>query len=295
MAELENGQQVVEHKPFIVTTTFKPSEDQVQKAHELATRFGVPYVIRRKNSVKGLMTYHGVDFVMIVEKDRVVIREEERQFFWHPNMLPMRLKSLRVSGTLPLFQALDLKKGDRVLDCTCGMAGDLLMIAVGAGPTGYVRGLEASPVLYYLTSNGIRAFVQKAKFGFPAEERFSSSISNESLELLRGIGKIEISEANAKSYLNTLPDKSYDSVYFDPMFVEPNMKSEAMNAMRILAVHDQLEIGTLLEAVRVARKRVVIKTRFGIGELDRLSIGRFTGRREPGQIIYGIIDVNERM
>ncbi len=189
--------------------------------------------------------------------------------------MKIRLGSVEKGLSNPLLEALNVCEGDRVLDCTLGLATDALLIARGVGPSGSVTGLEASRYIAWMTQNGLKDYIQKSD---PEDD-------------LAGYAKrIEVINTSYEEYLKGISGNPYDSIYFDPMFGSPNMKSASINAFRRLAKERSLERSDLQEAFIVADKRVVVKLRFGTGELERLKIKRFTGRRTPGGIVYGIYE-----
>ena len=69
----------------------------------------------------------------------------------------------------------------------------------------------------------------------------------------------------------------FDVVYFDPMFKEPNRKSASINSFRDFADHRGLTKEILMEALRVCKKRVVIKERQGSNEFEKLGIEKYYG------------------
>jgi hypothetical protein len=82
-----------------------------------------------------------------------------------------------------------------------------------------------------------------------------------------------------QDFLNELPANSYDAVYFDPMFQHAYLRSTSINAIRPFAVYQTLQAATIKEALRVARKRVVMKETARNKEFYRLEPTRVTGGR----------------
>ena len=130
----------------------------------------------------------------------------------------------------------------RVLDCTVGLAADALLASHAVGETGKVIGLEASLPLWFLTSRGVISY----KSQIP--------------ELVQDLQRIEIIHAEASAFLKTLPENSFDAVYFDPMFRQPVRKSSEMVPLRPLAFPEPLTLEMVELALKVA-PRVVIKER----------------------------------
>ena len=136
---------------FAVTTSARPSPRELANAHCLADETGCRYVPRVHRSLAGMAadeSTHGAD------------RRRARQFFnlwvagrclrYHPNMAKLRILALEQGKHDILVDALQLKLGDCVLDCTCGLGADAIVASCKVGATGRVRSLEASPLLALL-------------------------------------------------------------------------------------------------------------------------------------------------
>jgi hypothetical protein len=70
--------------------------------------------------------------------------------------------------------------------------------------------------------------------------------------------------------LRSLPDKSADIVYFDPMFRIPVEESSSISPYRFIANPEPLSLEAVTEAVRVARRKVILKDHRDSPEFDRL-------------------------
>lgn len=66
-------------------------------------------------------------------------------------------------------------------------------------------------------------------------------------------------QALAEDYVARQPDRSFEVVYFDPMFMEPRKSQAALDAIRPLAFRSVLTKDLLRDARRVATRWVVIK------------------------------------
>ena len=82
--------------------------------------------------------------------------------------------------------------------------------------------------------------------------------------------RIEVRHSHHLDYLKSLPDQSVDIVYFDPMFREPITDSASINPLRHYANGEPLDAESVREAIRVARKTVVMKEARSSGEFERL-------------------------
>jgi 16S rRNA G966 N2-methylase RsmD len=108
--------------------------------------------------------------------------------------------------------------------------------------------------------------------------------------LNHAIKQIGVINSDNKSFLGQQPDKSYDIIYFDPMFPRPLLNSQPISPLRKIANYDKLDRNTINEACRVARKRVVLKTLASGGEIERLGFNKVIGSKH-NPITYGVIDV----
>ena len=64
--------------------------------------------------------------------------------------------------------------------------------------------------------------------------------------------------------MQSCADKSYDAIYFDFMFDHPNAKSHGIQVIREYAVGDKMTERHIDEAVRVARRTVVVRCGFEV-------------------------------
>ena len=101
---------------------------------------------------------------------------------------------------------------------------------------------------------------------------------SEMLWLQEAIKRIKVINCEHQSYLKQLEDKSFDVVYFDPMFRDPLLKSRALSPLKEVANHQPLELETIQQACRCARKRVVIKKEETAANLAGFIAG---GHRQP--------------
>ena len=80
--------------------------------------------------------------------------------------------------------------------------------------------------------------------------------------IIKAMRRIGLTYSLAIDVLKTLPDNSYDCVYFDPMFEENILESDGIKGMRNLALYEELTKETIDHAYRVAKERVVLKDHF---------------------------------
>lgn len=251
-----------------VTTTREADESLSLKAKNIANDLNISYIDRGNYSIKKTILKTGFDYLLIVEKDKVVIKGEDSTLFWHPNMSELKIKSISDGNKEPLIEATKLEDGNCILDCTLGLAGDSLVFSAVVGNRGTVVGTEVNKYIAYLSKEGL-------------ENYKGETISN-----------IKVINESYEDYLLKQPDNSFDIVYFDPMFKEGNLKSTTINSFRAFAEHKVLTKSILKEALRVCKKRVVIKERQGFNDFKSLGIEKYYGSKKTGSIIYGIIEKN---
>lgn len=253
----------------IAVTTSQDDDILIGQARNIAEELAIPYLDRNSQSLERIRTENNLDFVLVVEKEQLILKGQGGEYFWHPNMAVPRLKALRTGKNDPMLEAMGLKEGYQVLDCTLGLAADALVAAYGVGRTGHVIGLEISPVIAYLTSWGLANFRGR----------------NTHIQALTG--RITVYNESYQEHLLKQQDNAYDVVYFDPMFRRSQAKSSGLNAMRPLADPSPLNEEVIVEALRVARHRVVLKEGSDSQEFGRLQVPRVIGGKYS-PLAYGI-------
>ncbi|MGL5616145.1 MAG: class I SAM-dependent methyltransferase [Sarcina sp.] len=252
-----------------VTTTRESKEFLIDKALEVGKDLDIEYIKRENSSIEKMLLNYEFDYLLVVEKDKLVIKGEDSALFWHPNMAELKIKSIKEGNKETLIEATNLKEGDSILDCTLGLAGDSLVFSAVVGSSGLVVGTEINKYIAYLSKKGL--------------ENYSS-------ENYKFLNNIEIRNESYKEYLSKQGDNSFDVVYFDPMFKKSNKKSTTINSFRDFAEHKGLDKEIIKEALRVCKKRVVIKERAFLNDLKALGIEKFYGGKRSGSITYAVIE-----
>ncbi len=257
---------------IVVTTSRRPSAQLRQQAEEWAQRLGAR-AVARQGSLADLCERYGADGVLTITKQHLVYREPAGglEYFFHPGMAKTRIHNLETGRGDPMIAAMQLGPGDELLDCTVGRASDAIVAAYVAGPQGRVLGLEKVPVIAQLTIHGLAAYHDS---------------SRKLTELLR---RLEVLQADYNDYLPSCADGSFDVVYFDPVFHEPVARSQAMKPLRELADKATVTTEALQQALRVARRRLVIKQRYGTPLWDQLGITQVQSSRSS-RLEYGIAE-----
>ncbi|MDA8096204.1 MAG: class I SAM-dependent methyltransferase [Clostridia bacterium] len=255
---------------YVVTTAHSAGYTESEKAHRLAGALRVPFVPRDDRSMAEITREHAVDGVLVVSRHRTSLFVSDQEFFFHPGMAALRIKALLAGKTDQMVKAMDLQEGDRVLDCTLGLASDATVAAHVAGNRGAVIGLEVVPAIAALVRAGM------------AEARPKDAL------LAAAIRRVKVVEVDYRDYLCSLSAKSFDVVYFDPMFRSGVVRSSNMGPMRVLADPSPVSRETLAVAGRVAAKAVVVKERRGSPEFARLGLSEQGGGRYAS-VAYGIL------
>lgn len=254
---------------YAVTTIRNPGSDLQQQARAWAKELHLPLIPRPLHgSMEDFLAKKGLKAVLIASHLGPQVMTEEGLLRYHPNMGVPRIRTLKRGGSDHLMTACGLGPGMRFLDCTLGLAADSVVASFVTGPTGKVVGLEASPVLYKLVSQGLTDY----EIADP--------------DITAALRRIQPRLGKAEELLPTFPADSFDVVYFDPMFRRPVGNSSSMQPLRPATYHKPLDRAMVQAALRVA-PRVVVKER----DADLL---RTLGAREIqggkySTVKYGII------
>ncbi|NSW82500.1 MAG: class I SAM-dependent methyltransferase [Syntrophothermus sp.] len=258
---------------FAVTTSLRPSPEQVAAAKRLAAELNTVFLERNNLSLKSLSRLFNVERLIVVSAQKVsCISPEGKEFFFHPSLAILRIKEIKDGKTDQMINAMSLGTGHSVLDCTLGLGTDAIVASYVTGSGGRVTGLESSPVISALVRAGL------------------SSYNKAGEDIAAAMRRITVITTDYKEYLATLPPCCYDVVYFDPMFRLPGRKSPPVDAFRTLANHAPVDRESVELALRAAVKRVVLKERRGSLEFERLGFKKiYGGKYSP--VAYGVIDL----
>jgi 16S rRNA (guanine1516-N2)-methyltransferase len=232
-----------------ITTDRKPSKEMIEEATKLSEKLGAPLVKRRHLTINAIRKAFNRN-VLVVNRDLTLTLHTLRgqKLFFHPGLFKIRLLNYLQTGKEAMVEAMDLKEGETVLDCNLGLAQDALMAAFVSKRK--VVGVEKDPVIYEIVKRGLRKYMPSGKL----------KVADFAFKL------VEPHLSDNYLFLRGLPDKSFDIVYFSPMFVKPKWHCDVMSPFREVAPKDFISPETLKEAERVARKRVVIKINKGVRE-----------------------------
>lgn len=257
--------------PIIVV----PADDSPslrERGQALAAQLRIPYIERRRRTWAAIHQEEETEGILVVRGGRLEYHQGETVFAFHPGLSGLRILAISRGQTDHMVEAMRLRPGDRVLDCTLGLASDAVVASFVVGETGQVVGVESSPVVATIVADGL------SNYGYPKDEQVEAAMR-----------RIQVQVGNHLDILRKMSDQEYDLVYFDPMFRRAVEESDGIGPLRALANHQPLSHEAIAEAKRVARRGVVIKERSGSFEFGRLGIERTVGGRY-GAVIYGVIE-----
>ena len=253
---------------MIVTTPHKPSEDLIAYAMRISKELGGRFVPRKQDSLTLLRQRYSDDRLLVADDQGLRYYEDsDTPLYFHPSMAYVRVKRLRKGERDPLIDVSGCVPGDIVVDCTAGLGSDSIVFSYAVGAGGRVTALESEQVLSTVIREGLQSY---------------QTVHEDVNEALR---RIIVRCTNHKSWLEAQPDKSVDIVYFDPMFRQPLHDSSSIQPLRGLANREALDAYSIQQAVRVARKSVVLKEHRDSGEFGRLGFER----KHANKIAYGVI------
>ena len=246
--------------PGVVTTA--PSGDPAE-ARELGERFGLRAEPRGGRTLTHLLEDANGAPVLVLASRRADLYENGHTYRATVGIAFLRLLRERKGEPDPLTVHAGLRPGDAVLDATLGLGGDALVAAHVTGAR--VVGLESNRV--------IAAFTQAALRRLPRHGRGPGA-------------RIEVILADHREWLRRQPTGSFDVVLLDPMFRRAGDAGPPFELLRAHAEHSRLDVETLREAQRVARRGVLIKDAARGEELQRLGLVPRLSRRSAA-IAFG--------
>ncbi|GIM47920.1 hypothetical protein DNHGIG_34690 [Collibacillus ludicampi] len=252
------------------TTAQSQKPEQVNLARHFAELLHGCYVERGNRSIETLLHELGTDMLLVCG-ERVTLYRDKQEFFFHPSMAVVRIKRLLSGDHDVLIEQSGVQPGDTVVDCTLGLGADAIVFSHAVGKTGRVIGVEANPILAALVRYGMQTEVTTIP------------------EVDAAMRRIHVHQGDHWAFLQSLPDRSVDIVYFDPMFRKTVQDSASIAPLRVIAERAPLRMEAIEEAKRVARKAVVLKERRKSGEFQRL--GFPPPERRSGSVTYAKIEL----
>lgn len=256
---------------MIVTTCLRPTNQLIQDATQVAKDLSGIFVERNELSLSELFTTW-YEPIIVIGKERIEWYQHDKAlpYFFHPNSSVFRIKRLMRGEHDPFCEATQLTEGQVLLDCTLGMASDSLVGSYIVGENGKVVGLEKSEIISYITNDGLKTDKQNIKSW--------TDITN----------RIQVKNVDYKDYLSEQEDDSFDVVYFDPMFEKQIIGSNGIEGLKILAEYDDITYEAIHDAIRVARKRVVLKDHFRSERFKKFGFHQIV--RKTSEFHFGYIE-----
>jgi hypothetical protein len=257
---------------LFVTASNQAGKSAVEKAIETAENLKLPYFKRDKQSLIEMRKIHNSG-CLVITNDRIELFEKETiyPFFFHPNSANFRVKRVMNGEKDPFIESCGLEEGMSFLDCTFGLGSDSIVASYVVGDKGIVTGLERQTFVAYIVQDGLRNWKSEI-------DGMSSAMK-----------LIELKNKDNLSFLKSLPDRSYDCIYFDPMFEKTVDRSDGIDPLKSWAHHEELLLESLEEAKRVAKHRVVLKDHF---QSSRFSLLPFNvTKRKSALFHFGVIEL----
>lgn len=258
---------------MIITTGYNPIMEVIQRAQRLAETTGCNYAPREKFSIPRMVKHYGDEDILILSQDAVRLhRAGMEPMEFHPSMGFVRAKRILKGEIEPMLVAARMQPGDSVLDCTAGLGADSLLFSVHGGESSKVTALESSLPLFALLYEGMQSYVSGQ------------------VKVNEAMRRIQVMHSEHLDYLRAQPDRSVDIVYFDPMFRVPLTDSASISPLRQFANPAALSLESVAQAVRVARKSVLLKEKALSGEFERLGFTELL--RSNSKTSYGVIYID---
>lgn len=257
---------------MIVTTAGRTSKTLLTRSKSIADELNIPFVARQTDSIVDLHNKYFKD-VLVVGKNRLQLYKKgnTEPFFFHPNSAMFRVKRLLKGEQDPFVEAAKLVYGGSFLDCTLGLGSDSIVASFVVGQNGTVLGLEVHKIISYMVKEGLQTWDS----GLPT---FNDAMR-----------RIKVEHAEHFDFLKSLPNKSLDVIYFDPMFDEQIIASNGISELRGHAHYSKLTNSIIDEAKRVAIKRIVLKDHFRSEKFEKFGFQVF--KRPSAKFHFGVMEL----
>ena len=256
---------------MIVTTAGRTNKAMTQLAQNIARQLNVPFVDRHKKSIKQMHAEKNSDCI-VIGKERFEWHsiQSDEPIFFHPNSAAFRAKRILRGETEPFLQATKLTTSMSFLDCTLGLASDSIIASLVTGDSGTVVGIEYNYFLSFLVKTGL--------------QQWDTGLE----EVNYAMNRIIVENDNHANYLEKLTSDSFDVVYFDPMFETEIAESSGISPLKKIATYSNLNESLVEEALRVARKRVVLKDHWKSDKFEKY--GFTVQKRKTAKFHYGVLE-----
>ncbi|KWW22367.1 MULTISPECIES: class I SAM-dependent methyltransferase [Peribacillus] len=261
---------------MFVTTVGRADKETAMLAKRVAEELKIPYIARKKRSVRDIQCDNGEEDCLVYGKNRMELYRcnEKEPFFFHPNLAMIRIKRIIRGENDPFLFAGEITAGSSVLDCTLGLGSDAIVASYAVGALGRIVATEGNRYLALLVEHGLKTWSD-------AEEK-----------MMEAMRRIEVIHGDHYDMLKTMPDNHFDVVYFDPMFEETISESNGIKGLTHFAEGKGLSFELMEQAKRVARKRVVLKDHFRSSRFEEF--GFEVQKRKTSKFHFGYISVSDQ-
>lgn len=251
-----------------ITTIPKPQDEIVKKAEERAKELNLPFYERvnscneciKKNNLEGLIVYGKEPF----------FKSGEEEYYFNIGTGKLRLLQLKRGNEDRLCRLIP-KTVNTFLDCTFGQGHDSMVVSWFLGDSCKITALEKSKVLYEIGKYGIENF-------------------NGNKDIQKALKRIKLKNEDFLQYLKKSETKSIDVIYFDTMFKHPvKPDKNRIEGFRKIACYDTLTNEVFEEALRVAKKRIIVKER-PFSSIFKKYKFTYIDSKKGKTVAYGVIE-----
>lgn len=256
---------------MLITSSGRFNQENIGEIKDIARRYNLDYVERKKQSISHLMERYNDDVLVVGNDLSIHLKDEEEVIKYHPNIAMVRAKRVINQQSDAFLEACQLNPGMSFLDCTAGLGADSLIASIVLGSSGTITALENNFKLHLLLQEGLQNY-----------QSHNDNIN----EAMR---RIKVVHADHTAYLKKLEDNSIDVVYFDPMFTMELEESSGIRPIKSI-VSSGLSDEAVIEAKRVARKKVVLKDDFRSQRFSYFGFRQII--RKSSKFHFGVIDID---
>ncbi len=257
---------------YVLTTSNRPNRELENLTKSFSRQFKIPY--KTRDCAKKKLKNGEVDFIYVLDRNhQLKIQFNHSSFFFHPSTAKVRRKNILNGQNDNLLDCMKLKGDELILDTTFGLGSEALLLSHYLDK-GKVVGLESSIHIFRIVSHGLKYYPFKYNWISEASKR------------------IVLLHKNFKYFIRNIASKSYDIVYCDPMFEIPQFRSDSINPLRYFANYEQLTKEDITEFIRVAKRRVVLKSRITDQLFSELETNfSYQKISKNSGVIYGVIEL----
>lgn len=258
----------------LVTYPHKVNDIYRAKAESMARQLNWSIVERQGLSADLLCkTYGCKSFMLYTKQGPTLYNQNGEKHFFHLSMAHLRILKLQRNENDYMIKAIKKLYPSEgkisLLDATCGFGSDSIVASYYFKDNIDIIALEKFQALAYITNYGFRNFIA------------------EDISITQALRAIRLYNMDFMDYLQNCKDKSFDIIYFDPMFEKAVSASSQFIPLREEIMHTALNTDIWQEALRVARLGIIVKERSFSSLFEQLKITNFVGGKYS-RIKYGL-------